>query len=72
MQITIKLFSTYQIDRFKQKTCTYPDSTNVQTIIDDLELSGKGSALINGRYTEKDRILTDGDTLALFPMIAGG
>jgi molybdopterin synthase sulfur carrier subunit len=72
IQITIKLFSTYQTDRFKHKSCEYPAETSVQTVMDDLQLSGTGSALINGRFADKDKTLTDGDTLALFPLVAGG
>ena len=74
MQIIVKLFATYQVGRFKKELMNYPACATVQTVIEELELGENrlGSVLINGRVADLDQGLTDGDILALFPLVAGG
>lgn len=74
MQITVKLFATFQIDRFKIQDREYPDGTSVEAVVLDLGLQDKklGTALVNSLIVNLDQVLIDGDVLALFPMVAGG
>ncbi len=74
MQIIVKLFATYQVGRFKQERRQYPAGATSQTVVEELELRKDrlGSVLINGRVADLDQGLTDGDILALFPLVAGG
>jgi molybdopterin converting factor small subunit len=74
MQIIVKLFATYQVGRFKKELRHYPAGATAQTVIEELELKKDrlGSVLINGRVADLDQGLTDGDILALFPLVAGG
>ena len=74
MQIIVKLFATYQVGRFKKELRLYPAGATAQTVIEELELKKDrlGSVLINGRVADLDQGLTDGDILALFPLVAGG
>lgn len=74
MEITVKLFATYQIGRFEQEVRQYPSVTTVRTVAQELGLpeSKPGLILINGRIADLNRKLNDGDILALGPLMAGG
>lgn len=74
MHITISLHGVFRINRFKEKACTYPNDSSVQSIIDDLQISTTllGIILINGTHAQPEDILTDGDTLMLLPLLDGG
>jgi molybdopterin synthase sulfur carrier subunit len=74
MEITVKLFATYQIGRFVQEVRCYSLGATARTVAVELELhnSKPGLTLINGRIADLNRKLNDGDTLALGPLMAGG
>ena len=74
MRITISLHGVFRIDRFKEKACDYPNNSNVQTIIEDLNISTTllGIILINGIHAQPEDILVDGDMLMLLPLLEGG
>ena len=74
MDISIKLVGLFQTGRFKQSNCDYPSTTNVQDVIDDLDLPQQhfGIVLINGVHADVDTLLTEGDHLVLMPVIDGG
>jgi hypothetical protein len=74
MHITVSLHGVFRIDRFKQKTCDYPKGSDVQTIIEDLEISTTllGIILINGIHAQPKDILAEGDILMLLPLLDGG
>jgi molybdopterin synthase sulfur carrier subunit len=74
MQITVKLFATYQVGRFKKELRHYPTCTTVQTVVEELDLGENrlGSVLINGRVADLEQELIDCDIVALFPLVAGG
>lgn len=76
MTITIKLFANLRQGRFKIKDFEYPDGTTVGQILDNLLISRKemeiGIIFINGKRAEFETILKTGDTLAVFPPVAGG
>jgi molybdopterin synthase sulfur carrier subunit len=74
MQVTIKLFANFRINRFKQETRKYDSKMTVGAIVEELGIpdSEVGIIFINGRNATLDQILTEGDTLSLFPLVGGG
>ncbi len=74
MDINVKLVGLFQTGRFKQSHRDYPSTTNVQDVIDDLDLPQQhfGIVLINGVHADVDTLLSEGDHLVLMPVIDGG
>lgn len=74
MNITVKLFATFRFGRFAAATRQYPSSTQISEIIDDLQIPDSEISMImlNGRHAAPGQQLRDGDSLALFPLVAGG
>ena len=74
MNITVKLFATFRFGRFATATRHYPPSTRISTVIDELQIPDAEISMImlNGRHAAPDQQLCDGDSLALFPLVAGG
>ena len=74
IQITISLHGVFRIDRFRLQVRKYPAGTSVKVIIDDLAISTVllGTVLINGIHVDPEKILFDGDTLMLLPLLEGG
>jgi molybdopterin synthase sulfur carrier subunit len=74
MNITVKLFASFRAGRFDIETGDYPAGTTVADVADSLKLtqSELGIMMINNRHVKLDRLLADGDILALFPLLGGG
>ena len=74
MQITVKLFATFRAGRFEIEKREYPTETTVADVVKDLELPEQklGILMINSRHVALDRVLVDGETLAIFPLVGGG
>lgn len=74
MHVTVKLFATFRVGRFKIDQRDYPDGITCREIIADVGLSEKeiGIVLVNGRHADLDASLADGDILSLFPLVGGG
>jgi sulfur-carrier protein len=74
MKITAKLFATFREGRQKIETFELPEGTNVEDIITTLgiEKSEIAILLVNGRDSKFEKVLEDGDVLALFPPVGGG
>ena len=75
MNVEVKLFATFRNGRFKKKNFeTLKDNTKVQDLLNELGIKEEEVALIivNGIHSNVDRKLEEGDTLALFPPVAGG
>lgn len=74
MQITVKLFANFRIDRFKLKQQLVPTATTCREMVTALTIPPAeiGIVLINGRHAELSQALQEGDTLALFPLVGGG
>jgi len=74
MKITVKLFAGFRNDRFKIEDREYPNETTVGDILTSLDIEHPelGVALINGRHVTKNTVVTDGQTLSLFPKVGGG
>jgi molybdopterin converting factor small subunit len=74
MNITVKLFASFRTGRFDIETGDYPVGTTVADVADSLSLphSELGIMMVNNRHVKLDRVLVEGDTLALFPLLGGG
>ena len=74
MNVTVKLFASFRAGRFDIETGNYPAGTTVADVADSLKLpqSELGIIMINNRHVKLDRLLADGDILALFPLLGGG
>lgn len=74
MKVTVKLFASFRAGRFDIETVDYRAGTTVADVADSLNLpqSELGIMMINNRHVKLDRVLVDGDTLALFPLLGGG
>lgn len=74
MEITVKLFATFRTGRFAIENRQYPEGTTVGAIVRELEIpeSELGILLVNSRHVDLERVLADGETLAIFPLVGGG
>ncbi len=74
MKVTVKLFATFRAGRFNIEVRDYPAGTTVADVVKDLELPGEklGILMINHRHVDLDRVLSEGETLAIFPLVGGG
>lgn len=74
MKITVRLFATFRVGRFKEEVRDYPPGTECRQVAEDLGISSDalGVVLVNGRHAQIDRALEEGDTLSLFPLVGGG
>ncbi|AJF07919.1 MoaD/ThiS family protein [Geoalkalibacter subterraneus] len=74
MKITVKLFASFRVGRFKVEDRDYPPGTPVRRIVEELGLSEDqlGVVMVNYRHAALDYELKEGDALALFPLVGGG
>ncbi len=74
MQITVKLFASFQTGRFQCDVRSYPESTLVSHILQELAIpeSEVGIILLNMIHAKSDQSLAEGDILAIFPLVGGG
>jgi molybdopterin synthase sulfur carrier subunit len=74
VKINVKLIGLYQTGRFKQQNREYPVAASVQDVIDELQLPQQhfGIVLVNGTHATVDTVLSEGDHLAIMPIIDGG
>ena len=74
MKVTVKLFASFRTGRFVMEEREYPDGTTVGQVVEELRLSEQelGIMMVNSRHVKLDRVLAEGDTLALFPLLGGG
>lgn len=77
MRVTLKLFAGLEVhlpSRRSPETLDLPDGLTVLEVLDHLGVPrGKPRIfMVDHRHVELDRVLRDGDTLAVFPPVAGG
>lgn len=79
MRITLKLFATFR--RYMPPdsvgpSCNLevPTGTRVAEVLNRLDVPTAGGVviLVNGRTAEPGQVLQEGDTVAVFPAMAGG
>lgn len=74
MKVNVKLFATLREGRFKEESAEMQDNSRVMDVIQKYNLPFEEVAicLVNGRDADNERILQNGDTVALFPPVGGG
>jgi molybdopterin converting factor small subunit len=74
MRITIKLFASLRTGRLPEETREVSRGATVRQVMKELEIPENEITLIflNGRHSEADAELDEGDTLAFFPPVGGG
>jgi len=74
MQVTVKLFASFRAGRTPIEVCDYPVGTSVADVVADkgVPVAEIGIMLVNCRHVHLDRELSDGDLLAIFPLLGGG
>ena len=74
MRVTIKLFANFRNDRFIKEVHTIAPDSTVGAIVSELALTEEevGVILINGRHSNLEQPLSEGDILSLFPLVGGG
>ena len=74
MKIMIELFATFRVGRFKKEHREYQVGSTFRQVIADVGIieAELGMALVNGRHTPMEHELSDGDSVALFPLLGGG
>ena len=74
MEIKIKLFAYFRDNRGKILTKAYPSGATPADVVLDLGIEQEIVAilLVNGVHAKWDQVLAAGDTISLFPPVAGG
>ncbi|WP_432821701.1 MoaD/ThiS family protein [Trichloromonas sp.] len=74
MRVTVKLFAMFRNGRFKVAEFDFPQGTTCRQIVAEVGLTEAelGVVMVNGRHAQVDRVLAEGDTLSLFPLVGGG
>lgn len=74
MKITIRLFATFRVGRFKSEEREVPSGTDIVDIVRELEIPDDelGVVMVNGRHSTITQNLKEGDSLSLFPLVGGG
>jgi molybdopterin converting factor small subunit len=78
MVVHVKLFSRFRDHLPRESrgeaTIDLPDGATVQTLITHLGITRRVKLItVNGeRETDKDRVLSEGDGVRIFPVVVGG
>ena len=74
MQVTVKLFATLRIGRFREEVREYPEGTSIEKVIAGLDIPDCQVmiTLINGKHAKPEDVLIEGDVLSLLPVVSGG
>ena len=74
MNVTVKLYATFRENRFAVEEMEFPSGTTIMDVVNQLKIDPKevSIAMINGHSLELDALLSEGDTLVLFPPVGGG
>lgn len=74
VRVTIKLFATFRDGRFKVEERELSEGCRVLDVLQSINIKPEEIAIcyINGKDANENRVLNEGDTLALFPPVGGG
>lgn len=74
MKVEIRLFASLRKYGLPQEEMELVEGTTVGNLLEKMGIppSEVAITLVNGRHAQKELPLNDGETLALFPPIAGG
>jgi len=74
MKVEIRLFASLRKYSLPQEEMELAEGTTVGDLLERIGISHSevAVALVNGRHAPNELPLSDGETIALFPPIAGG
>jgi molybdopterin synthase sulfur carrier subunit len=74
MQVTVKLFATFQSGRFDVRSLELTPGTTLAALAETLGIAPReiGVLLVGGRHAELDHVPSAGDTIAIYPLLGGG
>lgn len=74
MELTVRLFADFRKNRFVEERRTYSDTATVTEIVISLGIDPEevGIVMVDRRKSDMNANLSDGQTLALFPVVGGG
>lgn len=74
MLVKVKLFAYFRDNRFREETKNLSAGTQVGDVVDGLDIDRDevGVLMINSRHCTFDTTLSEGDILAIFPVVGGG
>lgn len=74
IQITVKLYASFTVNRFKTEQREFPDGTVIAEVAHQLGIPAKdlGVTLINGTHAGLRDPVRDGDVVSLMPLVGGG
>jgi len=74
MDIKVKLFAFFRENRFKEEGKKFPEGFTAGDVVDDLDINREevGVIMLNSRHCRFETDLSEGDILAIFPVIGGG
>ena len=74
MEITVQLFAYFRDNRFSSQKMCFPEGIMVVDVIKTLaiEPDETGVTLVNAKHCQMETVLSNEDTLSLFPLISGG
>lgn len=74
MNVDVRLFASLRQGRFQQATMDLREGETLGELLERLQIRPHevGISMVNGRHASLERTLAEGDSVALFPPIAGG
>lgn len=74
MEVEVKLSASLRVGRVGKQTIELPDGSTVADLLQHLDLPEKKVAVVavNTQHAALDRQLQAGDTIAIYPPVAGG
>ncbi len=74
MQIEVRLFAGLRRGRFRKRALQVSQDARLAEVLRQLDIPPEDVSLplVNGRYSEMDRPLEEGDVLSVFPAVGGG
>lgn len=74
MKITVELVAHLQNEKFHKKEIAVDDNTSAEDIFNLLGFKNKDNfvMILNGKHTDFDCILKEGDNLVFMPFVDGG
>lgn len=74
MNVDVRLFASLRQGRFQQAKMELREGETLAELLERLHIRPQevGISMVNGRHASPDRPLAEGDSVALFPPIAGG
>jgi sulfur carrier protein len=73
LQVTVKLFADLREGRFEEKTAEVANQSRVTDVVQSLNIPPDQVkiCLVNGRDSDADYVVQNGDTVSLFPPVGG-